>query len=239
MDAREPGSYLNFNDSEGSDPRRSGEFRKNALHLSAGVFERAVVVNNVVGKRDLLAVGNLRGQTGACVCFEISRRRRVPRHAGNVAGDLELVRRGDQNDAVEALTPAGGASLRIDFENQSRFDHGDGVGVLRKDALGPLLLCGDDRGVDDAIELEQATMAEGKIGEAMAIEGSVGADDLGPEVLDDGAVDGLARRHELAAKRIGFDDVRAEGAKDGGHGRLSASQSTGEAYTQHVISENS
>jgi hypothetical protein len=77
MDAPEPESYFNSNDSVVSDPRRGGEFRKNALRLEASVFERALIVNNVIGQRNLLAVGNLRRKTSAGVSFEIPRRGRA------------------------------------------------------------------------------------------------------------------------------------------------------------------
>jgi hypothetical protein len=77
--------------------------------------------------------------------------------------------------------------------------------------------------MDDMVEFGQTAAAKGEVGEAASVERAVRIDDFRPEVLKDGMVNRLAWRHELATHSIGFNDVRAKGAKNGGYAGLSAS----------------
>jgi hypothetical protein len=45
----------------------------------------------------------------------------------------------------------------------------------------------------------------------------------------------MAGLHHLAAEGIGFDDVSAEFAEDGGDGALAAAEAAGESYAQHGV----
>ena len=63
--------------------------------------------------------------------------------AGDVAGDLEFVGRGDDDDAIDAAAPVGedafrfaaGAGVAHHFKDQRRFDDGDGGGIAREDLV--------------------------------------------------------------------------------------------------------
>jgi len=71
-----------------------------------------------------------------------------------VAGDFELVRRGDDDDAVDAATPVGqnglafaaSAGVALDFKDQRRFDNGNGGRIAGEDRLHPDTLGCNDGG---------------------------------------------------------------------------------------------
>ena len=121
----------------------------------------AFVVNDIVGQGGLFGVGNLVGEAEAGIGFSgfASRARRAD--AGDVAGDFEIVRRGDEDDAIDAATPIGedalafaaGAGVANHFKDEGGLDDGDGGWIVREDLFHPVLLGGDDGGMDDGVEL--------------------------------------------------------------------------------------
>jgi hypothetical protein len=143
------------------------EFCEDIPGLRVQVFERAVVVNNKIDKRDFFAVQDLSCDTAMCVRFDLDARGRPGelRKAINVTRDAELSGGGNEDDFVETMPPAGYSALLIGFENKSRFNDGDCMGIFRENIVGPLLLCFDDRRMHDAIQLEQAVLAKSEIGE--------------------------------------------------------------------------
>jgi hypothetical protein len=81
----------------------------------------------------------------------------------------------------------------------------------------------------NGVQFLQAAVAEGEIGEARAVQPTVGTDDIGAEGAHNLHKRRLARLHERAAKRIGFDDLRAQLAQHRGHGRFAAAQAACES----------
>ncbi len=140
------------------------------------------------------------------------------RDAGGVAGDLECIGRGNDNDAIDAAAPAGqsalafaaGAGIAHHFKDQRRLDDGNSPGIARKDLVHPLVLGLDHGRMDDGVQLLQAAFAKGKLGQAGAVELAVGVDHLRAKMLDDCRIDRLAGLHQRAAKLIGFNHVSAE-----------------------------
>jgi hypothetical protein len=158
--------------------------------------------------------------------------------AGGVAGDLKVVGRGDDYDAVYAAAPVGedgfllaaGAGIANGFEQKSGFNYGDGGGVAGENFVDLLPLEIDDSGMNNGVEFLEAAAGEGELGKAGAVEFAVGSHDLAAEDSDDFRKDGLTGLHELAAKSVGFDDVGAAFAKHGGDGALTTAEAAGEAY---------
>jgi len=141
--------------------------------LAAGRVEGAGVVDDVVAARDFGGVGELRGEAQAGVAFgggALFGRDVRRENAGEEALDLEVVGRGDEDDAIEALTPVGDGAPGFGFEDESRLDDDDGVRVASEDFVGEALLLGDDGRVDDAIELVEAALGESKGREAGAVQ---------------------------------------------------------------------
>lgn len=190
----------------------AGKFRKDALNLDAGCIERAGIMNHVIGKRDFFLVGDLGGNAAACVGFE-----RVPigrtgklREAIDVAGDSKFDGRSDEDDAIKAPSPAGSRTPPVGFEDECGFDDDNRLRILSEDFVGPFLLGFNHGRVNDEIKLGETVLTKCEIGEQAAIEIAVGTDDTLAEVLDDRVVSGMSGSHELAAERVGADDVRAE-----------------------------
>src|ERR1700723_2964788 len=61
----------------GSDPGCGGKFRVDVFGLAAGEIERSVVVDDVVGERNLLAVRHLRGEPCASIRLEFGAGERI------------------------------------------------------------------------------------------------------------------------------------------------------------------
>ena len=96
--------------------------------------------------------------------------------------DLDLVGRSDEHDAVEAGAPASlGRVLRR--EDQRRLDDDDGMGLRACDPGDVLGLRGDDRGVNDRVELFDARVVrvEGELRDGVTVEGAVGLRMAGPK----------------------------------------------------------
>ena len=116
--------------------------------------------------------------------------------------------RSDQQDAVEAATPVGErsggftaqASVALDLEDERGLDDGDGSRVIGEDGFGPLLLGGDDGGMDDGVQFVEAVAVKSQTSKRGAVKLAVGQDDGGSEAGDDRAIDGLAGLHELATE---------------------------------------
>ena len=115
------------------------------------------------------------------------------RHAVHITGHAQLDGRGDENDSVEALSPAGRGALPVGLKDERRLDHDHGVGVFRENVVGPLLLRRDDGRMHDLVQLGEAVLPEGEVGQKTAVKRAVGADHFRPEVPDDFVVDGVAR----------------------------------------------
>jgi hypothetical protein len=96
-------------------------------------------------------------------------------------------------------------------------------------------LSGDDGGVNDGVEVVEATPLEGEFSKAGAVETSIWGDDIGAEGADDLGVDEVAGLHHLAAEGVGFNDVRAEFAEEGGDGAFAAAETAGESYAEHRL----
>jgi hypothetical protein len=88
--------------------------------------------------------------------------------------------------------------------------------------------------MDDAIEFVETTIMEGEGCEARAIEGAIRADDGGAEVFCDVAIDFVAGLHHVAGDGVGFKDMEAVLAEDGGDGRFATAEAAGESYAQHT-----
>lgn len=212
------------------------EFRNHAIDLEARVFEEAGVVDDEVGEGNFGGVGKLGGEAGAGVVLSGGARFRCGvsgKDAGQHALDLQIVTRGNKDDAVEAVAPVGNRAPRFGFEDQGGFDDHGGARVLGKDLVREALLLGDDGRVDDAIQFGEAILSKGKVREAGTVESAVAPDDGGPEGFHDAIEDFVARLHHGACQGVSFEDAKAMLSEYGGYRRFAAAQRARESHTQH------
>lgn len=208
------------------------------LNLGTEHGEITRVVKDIVGLGGLFGIGDLVAEAEAGVGFGGVADGTGGRDAGGVTGDLEVVGRGDDDDAVDAAAPVGedgfrfaaGAGVADDFEDEGGFDDGNGGGVAREDLVHHAALKVDDGGMDDGVELLEPVAREGELSEARAVEMAVWGEDFRAEGADDFGEDGLAGLHEVAAKGVGFDDLSAVFTEHGGDGGFAAAEAAGEAY---------
>src|SRR6185437_5115191 len=159
--------------------------------------------------------------------------------ADGIAGDLQVVGRGDDDDAVNAAAPVGeggflfsaGAAIANGLEQQGGFNNGDRGRLAGKDFVDLFPLEINNSRMNDGVEFLEAPAGEGELGEAGTVELAAGSQYLTAEGSDYRCEDGLAGLHELAAKGIGLDDVRAALAEHGGGCGFAAAEAAGEAYT--------
>ena len=157
--------------------------------------------------------------------------------AGGIAGDLQVIGRCNDDDAVYATAPVGedgflfsaGASIANGFEQEGGFNYGDGGGIAGEYLVHLLTLDCDYGGVNDGVEFLEASASECELGEAGAVELAIGSQDLAAEGSDDFCEDGLTGFHELATKGVGFDDVRAALTEHGSGCGFAAAEAAGEA----------
>ena len=166
--------------------------------------------------------------------------------AGGIAGDLELVGSGDDDDAIKAATPIGkdtilfaaGAGIALHFEDQRGLDYGYGGGIARKDVIHPSLLGAMTAGWTMAFSSLRRPPWKANSARRARFRRPSGLTTSGPNARTISCIDLLAGLHQLAAQLIGFDDLGAQFAQVARDGALAAAQTAGESYSQHDL-ENS
>src|SRR6185437_11794878 len=109
--------------------------------------------------------------------------------ADGIAGDLQVVGRGDDYDAVNAAAPVGedgfllsaGAAIANGLEQQGGFNDGDGGRLAGKDFVDLFPLEINNSRMNDGVEFLDAAASEGELGEAEAVELAIGSQDLAAE----------------------------------------------------------
>ncbi len=210
---------------------------KDGVNLTLRFFKCAAVIDHVVDEWDLLLVRNLRGETRTGILFQGFEFFRIERSSGGEtlqkALDLQIIRGGDENDAIEAFVPFGDAAGMAGFKDQRRFDHGNRFRVAAENVVRPCFLRSYDGGMNDAIQFIEAALAKSEVGKLRTIERAVFAEDFRSEVVDDLPIDGLAGLHEPTAYVICRNRVHSVRGKEPGDGTFAAAQSACESYAQH------
>ena len=158
-----------------------GEARPQGGYLGVQAAQISRVFEDIIGACGLLRVGDLMREADAGIGFSGGVRGFGCADARGVAGDFELVGRGDDDDAVNATAPVGqhgfafaaGAGVALHFKNQCRLDHRDGGGIAGKDRIHPQALGGDYGGMDDGVQLVQPSAPEGQFGQARPIQAAL------------------------------------------------------------------
>ncbi len=158
-----------------------------------------------------------------------------------IAGNLDVIGSGEDDDVVEAITPVGkdacrlaaGAGIALHFEDQGRFNDGDSGGIAGEYLIGPALLRGDDGRMDDGVQIVEPVFFECQLCETGAIQAAIRADYLGPEDANDLVIDGVAGLHHVPAQFISLDHVRSQFAQHGRDCALAAAKTAGEPDAQH------
>ncbi len=119
-------------------------------------------------------------------------------------------------------------SLHLEYER--RFDHGHGCRITGKDIGHPEFLFLDYGGVDDGVQLVEASAGERHLGKAGTIETAVGVDYFRAEAADDLVVHRVSRLHESTAQRVGFNDVGSEFAQHRSHRTFATAETAGKTH---------
>ncbi len=192
------------------------------LYLGADTLGVTRIVDDVVGGRDFLAIRPLRSLPAIDLGL---RRRQVQALALGKARDFLLGTASHDHQFVEAASYAG-------FQNQGSFHDSHGPRLSFFYLPEPIFLPGNDRGMDDAVQVPNTTASESQLCELAPIDASVGAENPRAEMLHNVFVDLGSRRHQLVSDPICLNNPRPELAKNVSDRAFAASEATGQAYAK-------
>ncbi len=189
--------------------------------------ESSGVIEDVIAERNLSCIGHLGGKPGTCIG-------RGGAGSGEEARDLLVVRRGDEDELVKPATPAGSGAPLVRLKDEGRLDDCDSGGIVSRKLAQPGLLRGDNRRVDELIELSKAALLKCEAGKMLAVEAVAGGESGRSEVGQDCFKDRLAGLHELAGEFVGLKYAGAKRGEDAGGGGFTTGEAAGEANAEHV-----
>src|ERR1700740_181112 len=139
-------------------------------------------------------------QTVACVGFGSFAGGVRKTEPVNETLDLQVVRRSDNNDAIDAAAPVGKygfalaapAGIALRLKDERRDDDGDSSWIALKDLVQPPHLNVNDGGMDGGFQFIDPATTKGQFGEMCAVKLAIGAYDFIAEDAHDFIEDGLA-----------------------------------------------